>query len=345
MDKKTVIILGLSMVIIILAVIVGLVFLRGEEDTWLCQNGEWVKHGNPVSPMPITGCGNTAIANPASAFCLKQGGNSTIKTNPNGGEYGVCFFSDGSACEEWSYFRNECQPGKNISVFYPFAGGEVNLPFKVEGIARVFESVVSFRLKDGNGDVLFSSTAMAQSPDLGQFGAFTKEINYLTKTPTSTDVVLEVYQASAKDGSDTDKISVPLKLNLGDTTKLKIYFNNTKLDPAMTCNKVFPVDRVVAKTETPAKAALELLLAGELTQDEAQAGYETNINPGVKLQKVTIVSGTAKADFDEQLEYQVGGSCRVAAISAQIIQTLKQFSTVKKVIISINGRTEDILQP
>jgi hypothetical protein len=35
----------------------------------------------------------------------------------------------------------------------------------------------------------------------------------------------------------------------------------------------------------------------------------------------------------------------VAAISAQIRETLKQFSTVKGVIISIDGRTEDILQP
>ena len=53
----------------------------------------------------------------------------------------------------------------------------------------------------------------------------------------------------------------------------------------------------------------------------------------------------AYVDFDEQLEFQVGGSCRVSAIRAQIIQTIKQFSTVKDVIISINGRTEDILQP
>jgi len=53
----------------------------------------------------------------------------------------------------------------------------------------------------------------------------------------------------------------------------------------------------------------------------------------------------AKADFDEQLEFQVGGSCRVSAIRAEITQTLKQFSTVKEVVISIDGRTEDILQP
>ena len=26
------------------------------EDDWMCQNGEWVKHGNPSFPAPITEC-------------------------------------------------------------------------------------------------------------------------------------------------------------------------------------------------------------------------------------------------------------------------------------------------
>ncbi|MCX6760220.1 MAG: GerMN domain-containing protein, partial [Candidatus Nealsonbacteria bacterium] len=69
------------------------------------------------------------------------------------------------------------------------------------------------------------------------------------------------------------------------------------------------------------------------------------INTGVKIQKLTIENGIAKVDFDEQLENGVGGSCKVSAIRAQITQTLKQLSTVMSVIISINGRTEDILQP
>jgi spore germination protein GerM len=51
------------------------------------------------------------------------------------------------------------------------------------------------------------------------------------------------------------------------------------------------------------------------------------------------------ADFNERLEYQVGGSCRVSAIRAQISETLKQFPTIKDVIILINGRKEDVLQP
>ncbi|HUV46531.1 MAG TPA: hypothetical protein VMW29_00200 [Candidatus Bathyarchaeia archaeon] len=27
-------------------------FLGGDEDTWLCENGQWVKHGQPHSQTP-----------------------------------------------------------------------------------------------------------------------------------------------------------------------------------------------------------------------------------------------------------------------------------------------------
>jgi len=116
------------------------------------------------------------------------------------------------------------------------------------------------------------------------------------------------------------------------------------MDPEFSCNKVFPVEREVPKTQAVAGAALEELLKGS-TDAEKEQGFFTSINPDVKIQKLSIENGIAKVEFDEQLEFQVGGSCRVAAIRAQITETLKQFPTVKSVIISIDGRTEDILQP
>jgi spore germination protein GerM len=61
------------------------------------------------------------------------------------------------------------------------------------------------------------------------------------------------------------------------------------------------------------------------------------------LQNLTIENGIARADFNSALN--VGGSCRVTAISSQIKQTLLQFDTVNQVIISINGRTDNVLQP
>ncbi len=129
-----------------------------------------------------------------------------------------------------------------------------------------------------------------------------------------------------------------------ETVEIEAFFNNSKLDSEFSCNKVFPVKREIPKTQAVARAALGELLKGPTDADKKH-GFFTSINTGAKIQKLIIENGVAKVDFDEQLEFQVGGSCRVAAIRAQITQTLKQFSTVDNVIISINDRTEDILQP
>ena len=47
----------------------------------------------------------SAIPNPAAVFCAKCGYRYEIRTDPQGGQYGVCVFPDGSECDEWAYFR------------------------------------------------------------------------------------------------------------------------------------------------------------------------------------------------------------------------------------------------
>ncbi len=49
------------------------------------------------------------LPNPASKYCIEQGYNITIRTNPDGSQTGYCIFPDGSECEEWAYFRGECK--------------------------------------------------------------------------------------------------------------------------------------------------------------------------------------------------------------------------------------------
>ena len=115
-------------------------------------------------------------------------------------------------------------------------------------------------------------------------------------------------------------------------------------EPYFDCSRTIAVERQVPKTLAVTKTAIEALLRGA-TQEEINQGFVSNINSGVRIQSLTIENGVAKVDFDEQLEFQVGGSCQVVAIRAQITETLKQFPTIDSVIISIDSRTEDILQP
>ena len=126
--------------------------------------------------------------------------------------------------------------------------------------------------------------------------------------------------------------------------EVQVFFNNDRLDPEFSCNKVFPVQRTIARTPAVARATLQELLKGPAREEQKQ-GFFTSLNTGVQIQNLVIEDNIAEVDFNEQLEFQVGGSCRVSAIRAQITETLKQFSTVDAVIISINGRIEDILQP
>jgi putative hemolysin len=55
----------------------------------------------------------SGLANPASEFCEANGGTVEIREDESGGQVGYCIFPDGSECEEWAYYRGECQPGGN----------------------------------------------------------------------------------------------------------------------------------------------------------------------------------------------------------------------------------------
>ncbi|HSB87063.1 MAG TPA: DUF333 domain-containing protein [Ilumatobacteraceae bacterium] len=69
-----------------------------------------------LSIAALTGCGDDSkptdtttpaeIANPASEFCVKQGGSVEI-VDEAGGQVGYCNLPDGTRVEEWEYFRSQ----------------------------------------------------------------------------------------------------------------------------------------------------------------------------------------------------------------------------------------------
>jgi hypothetical protein len=48
------------------------------------------------------------MPNPASVYCEQNGNTLEIHTADDGSQSGVCIFPDGSTCDEWAYFRGEC---------------------------------------------------------------------------------------------------------------------------------------------------------------------------------------------------------------------------------------------
>ena len=96
----------------------------------------------------------------------------------------------------------------NISVTSPVPYTSVGNPISVTGSARVFENNVSIRLLDGDGTVLAESFATAEAADVGLFGPFTLELEY--DQNQFEEGTLEVFQGSAADGSEIDKVTIPV---------------------------------------------------------------------------------------------------------------------------------------
>jgi len=63
-------------------------------------------------PEEETDINGARIANPASVNCEQKGGKVEIKTAADGSQSGICKFPDGSQCEEWAFFRGECNKAK-----------------------------------------------------------------------------------------------------------------------------------------------------------------------------------------------------------------------------------------
>jgi putative hemolysin len=69
------------------------------------------------------GLAQTQLANPASQNCAKQGGTLKIERRPDGGQYGVCVFTDNYQCEEWALLRGECpKNGLRVTGYVTPAG-------------------------------------------------------------------------------------------------------------------------------------------------------------------------------------------------------------------------------
>ena len=264
--------------------------------------------------------------------------------------------SDGSyVSRTWLNCEFEpCQKEDLIIVESPKPYNEISSPIILRGKARgnwYFEASFPVKLFDDNGFLLGIVPATAQDEWMTEnFVPFEAKMNFAVPSTKNGVIIFEKDNPSGLAEYD-DELKVPIifketQFVSNETMNVKIFLSDSKYvnEPYFDCSKTAVVEREVPKVSAVAKAAIESLLRGA-TKSENEAGFYSSIPVGVRLNRITIENSVAKIDFNEQLEYQVGGSCRVAAIKTQIEETLKQFSTVKNVKISINGIMEDILQP
>lgn len=245
------------------------------------------------------------------------------------------------------------QKGEKLQLDNIKDGDTVDVGFEVKGSVSggwFFEGIFPVRIFNQYGEIIDTVSATAIGDwTTDELVPFSTVLD--TEIEEETIVVLRFEKSNPSDleeNSDYAQITITLKpivIEDIETISLKVFFGSTKLNPeVLDCSLVFPVTREVEKTVAVGRAALTELLKGTTEQEEYD-GYFTNINDGVVIQSLTISEGVAKVDLNSKLEEGVGGSCKVTAIRAQIEETLKQFNTVDSVVISIDGNTQDILQP
>lgn len=99
--------------------------------------------------------------------------------------------------------------GGNISVRTPQPNAVVKSPLVVEGMQRTFEQNVVIRLRDGKDNELVRTAVTGTAPEIGIHGPYRAELVF--DKPSTRTGTLEVFQISAKDGSEIDKVTMPVR--------------------------------------------------------------------------------------------------------------------------------------
>lgn len=132
----------------------------------------------------------------------------------------VAFMVDGSkekGMDWWGHVGLYQQPFQRdvsqvfepaIWVTTPVTGQVITSPVRLSGSARVFEATVSFRLRDNSGVVIAQGHTMASEGAPGR-GDYDAQLAFTTSGPGQGQV--EVFETSARDGSDINKVIIPVK--------------------------------------------------------------------------------------------------------------------------------------
>ena len=104
---------------------------------------------------------------------------------------------------------------------------------------------------------------------------------------------------------------------------------------------LFMVKRTQEATPRIGTAAMESLIAGPSTQEQA-AAVGSQIPAGTQLLGLSVDNGVATVDLTSEFE-SGGGSASMNMRIAQVVYTLTQFPTVKGVLFQLDGQRVDVL--
>lgn len=152
--------------ILALAIIIGLALkITSKEDTWLCENGQWIKHGNPSASMPTENCGasdEVPVEKTVTNFSeCEAAGFPVMKTYPR-----QCQAKDMIYVEEIAVTNEEEEKHKDLIVLDTIhAGSYISSPVTITGKARgnwFFEASFPISIVNWDGLIIGQGIAQAQ---------------------------------------------------------------------------------------------------------------------------------------------------------------------------------------
>jgi hypothetical protein len=121
-------------------------------------------------------------------------------------------------------------------------------------------------------------------------------------------------------------------------TRVRVYFvREGDFSPKNPFN-LQPVLRTVDAT-APARPALEALLAGP-TAEEQEKGFIALDTDGLSIVSLTITGRTARVSLARRGGPKWAGTLAPATLRQAVERTLRQFPTIRRVIISVDGYTD-----
>ncbi len=94
-----------------------------------------------------------------------------------------------------------------LEVVSPFPHQKITSPVKVSGKSNFFEGNTRIKIKDDSGEILANTFTTAKGW-LGELHSFSKNVYYIR--PYAKKGIVEVFEDSAKDGSEINKVIIPV---------------------------------------------------------------------------------------------------------------------------------------
>lgn len=141
--------------------------MRFSEDTWLCQNGQWIKHGFPDGPKPSQPCGENIFDNPKKDLINvnlpKAYGRISSPINISGQARGYWFFEASFPVE--IHDAEGKILGQGIAQANPPAGGD----WMTEDFVPFSLSLEFLEPETENGFIIFKKDNPSGLPDKDDF--------------------------------------------------------------------------------------------------------------------------------------------------------------------------------